>query len=346
MQLINQTPLAAELQVTDVGEQRDGSRKRACLVVAKATFHIDAGRLSLVEHDPVEVLWNERPSELGLLPRDMVPPRPCSGLEVALLGAAYPEGGAPTTERYVRMRVGDLTRSLRVVGDREWAGGVASSPQPFTRMPLTWERAFGGTAEVWIDDHTALPLLHRWNALGRGLDAEAMAKAVAEHHGAAPSFPRLEYTRMLPNLEHPASPITSPRDEPEPYCWAPLPFELGLRLKWQAEAREQRRPELESDWGVWFAHRDWRLPEAPPQGAPVVVEGCRPRGAPFWFAWPAIRVVADYVLGSKSGSQVLFPELLVLMPEQSRATLTYRRWFRFTKSGDGIERSIRLRVEG
>jgi len=39
-----------------------------------------------------------------------------------------------------------LSKSLNVVGDRYWTGGIsgATEPLPFTEMPLNWEHAFGG----------------------------------------------------------------------------------------------------------------------------------------------------------------------------------------------------------
>ena len=68
--------------------------------------------------------------------------------DILLHGHAYAPRGEPTTRVDVTMRVGAVSKSLRVTGDRMYQKGVfgvtAGSPQPFTRMPITYERAYGG----------------------------------------------------------------------------------------------------------------------------------------------------------------------------------------------------------
>jgi hypothetical protein len=122
--------------------------------------------------------------------------------DVVLLGHAYPaERGA--RETLVGLRVGPIRKMVRVVGDRSWvklAGAIVmTDPQPFERIPLVWERAFGG----W-DRGDPDPGNHRCesrNPVGTGFrrrwnDGET---------GVA-----------LPNLEDPAAPIRSFRDRPRP----------------------------------------------------------------------------------------------------------------------------------
>jgi uncharacterized protein YjbI with pentapeptide repeats len=68
--------------------------------------------------------------------------------DVLLRGTAYPPKGADVTCE-VGFSVGEWSKRLRVVGPRTWKpgllfGGTASDPEPFTKMPLTWENAYGG----------------------------------------------------------------------------------------------------------------------------------------------------------------------------------------------------------
>lgn len=69
------------------------------------------------------------------------------GAEVLLKGSCHTPGGRALPECPVRFGVGEWSKSLRVVGPRQW-GGVAgdspSSPAPFTTLPITWANAFGG----------------------------------------------------------------------------------------------------------------------------------------------------------------------------------------------------------
>ncbi|MBV9726865.1 MAG: DUF2169 domain-containing protein, partial [Gammaproteobacteria bacterium] len=65
------------------------------------------------------------------------------GTDVLITGHA--RAPRPTTEMEVLVSVGERQQTLRVLGDRVWRDdGTASTAEPFTEMPLTWERAYGG----------------------------------------------------------------------------------------------------------------------------------------------------------------------------------------------------------
>ena len=356
MQLINQTVVPAELLISEHGTTAAGAKKRAGLLVAKATFEVHAdGSLELVSDDPYPVLFDEEPTPLGILPRDVRPPGG-SEFEVMALAAAYSPNGAPVERRTVTMWVADRRDDLCVFGDRVWVSGggstAMSAPAPFTRMPLMWERAFGGTAIAWLDAHTPLPVSHPYNGLGRGFDPAPMIEGLGTALSCPDTFPRTDYQRALPNVERIDAQITSPDDEPTPACWAPMPLELGLRLKPAADAAmaapdERSREEAVKTAGdrISFALPRWRLPSAPAPRAPIGLTGCRPMDRPFAFRWPRLSVCADYVLGDKRGVRKLVPTALVLLPEEQRFLVTYRDMFAFLLEEDGLERSMRLRLE-
>ena len=67
--------------------------------------------------------------------------------DVVLVGHAYaPVPG--TTAVDVGIRVGPVEKVARVTGDRTWVKSFGmigpTSPEPFEKIPLRWERAFGG----------------------------------------------------------------------------------------------------------------------------------------------------------------------------------------------------------
>lgn len=71
--------------------------------------------------------------------------------EVMLRGTCHVPGGKPLTVCPVRFQVGEWSKTLVCVGPRVWVPGILfgaspSEPQPFLRMPLTWENALGGAA--------------------------------------------------------------------------------------------------------------------------------------------------------------------------------------------------------
>ena len=86
-------------------------------------------------------MWKLAARELGDEPLDFGMPKQRG--EVLVTGSAYPFGG-PRTVCAPRVAIGKVDKTLYVVGERFWKGSAPSEPVPFTEMPITWERAFGG----------------------------------------------------------------------------------------------------------------------------------------------------------------------------------------------------------
>lgn len=120
------------------------SGRMFAVVAVKGTYRIPTGELDV--DAPYALSNTDQPTELGTLPKDMVPWK--KSVDVYVLGKARSE--RPVESLACSVSVGPLQRSFRVVGDRVWQrtpeGLVPSRPQPFTEMPVTWERAFGGVA--------------------------------------------------------------------------------------------------------------------------------------------------------------------------------------------------------
>jgi hypothetical protein len=121
--------------------------------------------------------------------------------DIVLNGHAYATR-RDTREMVVGMRIGQLTKEALVVGERQWLkvmGSVSmSGAAPFEKLPLIYERAFGG----WDRDHPD-PRKHAYearNPVGRGFRA-------------AGGF--VEGIR-LPNVEDPRARIKSLGDRPAP----------------------------------------------------------------------------------------------------------------------------------
>jgi hypothetical protein len=68
--------------------------------------------------------------------------------DVLLHGHAYAPHGRPASVVDVTLRVGEMAKTLRVTGDRTYEkgllGATTTSPEPFLRMPITYERTHGG----------------------------------------------------------------------------------------------------------------------------------------------------------------------------------------------------------
>lgn len=342
LDLVNRTPLAAGLLVAD--PQTGGPRLG--ILVAKATFAVVDGTARLDDEAPFGILDQDEETPLGLLPRDDLP-REDEAFEVVLLGRAHAPSGQPALRMTVRLQVGADRRELVVWGDRTWQGrgkqARPGEPAAFTAMPLTWDRAFGGRCDVEVDREAFVTLDDPRNPAGRGFDPENRARHLGKLLKAPKGYPRLPDERPLANLEDPARPVRRWDDAPRPLCWATVPMTSFLHVeRGVGPVGAPERPQLDLTPGIHHrAHPDLVLTR-PPAGAPVRVDGVRPDG-PWEFALPRLRVLVDYVLGAARGHDELMPHLLLLLPEEQRAVMVWRRVFEYPfRSGE--ERSLRLRT--
>lgn len=356
MQLVNRTPLAAQLDTSDIG-----GLHRIGLVTAKATYRFaPSGSVSLETQAPLPLFVNDEPVRGGILPADLEPRRD-PVFEVILLGHAHAPNGKPIESLTVALSVGATRRELRISGDRRWVcdeGGAMTitRPEPFNRMALGFERAFGGRAVARIDESSELSLQHPLNPHGRGFDAELMATRLGDLLRAPPGFPVLvNDCRALPNVESPAALITRPEDSPEPAGWGTLPRDVPLHAARRARQLSPEPPEIQMaaltspedplaqlDPLLYRAHPDWLLP-IPPRAPHIQLEHLLDEHADVRFHLPDQRVVADYVLGDRTGSRPLLPQTLVLLPDERRFYLVYRLPFTYAHV-PGEERAMRIRL--
>jgi hypothetical protein len=348
MELVNRTPAPALLRVSEVVE----GAPRIGVLTAKATFRVDErGRVDLETAEPLPIFKLDEPTPFGLLPRDDLP-RGGPAFEVILLGQAHALHGRPVNRMMVRLSVGRVSRQLAVFGDRSWTGvegkfarKTITAPEPFETMPLGWERAFGGSAEVLVDEESPVSVSDPRNPAGRGFDPEPLATSLAKQIGVPRGFPRWERRRPLPNVEHPEQLIRRWDDAPDPASWATLPLESTLQGMRAAEAMQGMDPENPTypPPEVFLrAHPDWVI-DRPAAGAPVTLEGLTPEGR-LAFALPRLRVVCDWSVSGGCGSIDLDPLMLVLLPEERRFALVYRHLFDYVYRPN-VERSLRLRLE-
>ena len=152
--------------------------------------------------------------------------------DVTLVGHAYAPGGSSQAAQ-AQLRFGSkktgFERRIAVFGERRWKKAgiklVPEAPKPFKKVPLTWERAFGG------------PTFEK-NPSGVGIAGD-----------------------LLPQLEDPTSLVTSPNDTPEPACFAGMPPRWGLRRAFlgtfDAAWKKSRWPYFPDDF-------DWSFFQAAP----------------------------------------------------------------------------------
>lgn len=249
MRITKDTPFELSLMPWELEPPRT-----VAVMVVKGTFSlVDAGPARVADEQvPVlgEVPWDdgEPPSLRTETDYAVLKPRG----EWYLTGHAY-AAGSPVTVLPVRARVGPLEKQLAVWGDRVWRRGILGSapsePTPFERMPLRWERSFGGAG---------LPA----NPAGRGLAPVAGPEGPVD---------------ALPNLEEPSSPITSRDDRPRPAGMFAIPSIWRTRIEktgtYDEAWRASRWPYFPRDFDFEFfccAPPDQRLREGFFRGDEVI----------------------------------------------------------------------------
>ncbi|MEZ4336771.1 MAG: DUF2169 domain-containing protein [Sandaracinaceae bacterium] len=193
---------------------------------------------------------------------------PKRNAEVIVHGSVFTPEGEPQTTCPATVKLGALEKTIYAIGDRHWRDDEQSAPQPFTVMPITWERAFGGEGFA--------P-----NVSGKG------HAPVETEHGPI---------QFLPNLELPGRMIERPSDTPEPACFGPLDLTRPQRLDKAGTYDEEWLKELfpgcaaDIDWTFWnVAPEDQQQPEPWRGDEPFELRHLHPTEAKIVGRLPGLR---------------------------------------------------------
>ena len=159
---------------------------------------------------------------------------PKTNAEYIISASAFTPGGVPQETCPVSVRIGELEKTIYVVGDRFWRGQKQTKPQPFTQMPITWDRAFGGEG---FDR----------NPLGKGF------QPVETEHGPI---------QFLPNLEIPGKMITTPKQTPNPMGFGPVDLMWPQR---SSKVGTYDQKWLKQDFPGFARDMDWTFHNIAPQ---------------------------------------------------------------------------------
>lgn len=287
------------------------------LVVVKATFGITKKGLTLLDEQPPIRTADEYDGDPATssisAAAETAPSKP--GTDVLVTGCAFPTPGS-RTEAFVSLKLAGLSKALKAVGDRVWErrafGMRATPPSPFIKMPILYERAYGGTDDSNPDAKDRLAT----NPVGIGFRAKRSRRPI---EGSS-----------LPNFEDPGDPMKSPTQILQPMSLGPI------APSWSP------RPELAGTYdGSWMTERMPLLPDdfdsgyfqvAPPdqiiqghiRGAEAVeILGMRPEGA-LRFALPSVRPEVIVKLGA---SRIVPPcgcDTVVIDCEKLQVSLVWR----------------------
>lgn len=311
LQVKNSTPFKASIALLP-----DAHGVDTAYVIVKGTFTIGERLTVADEQLPVALAdeYHDDPQSSSIrIPSDVCLMKP--GTDVVVLGSAWAPAGTPSWRTDVSVSVGPLFKTVRVFGDRVWtstaAGASIAWVAPFVRLPLVWERAFGGSRPT-----AAGPVSDPRNPAGKGL----LAKAGGE----------LLEGAVLPNVEDPSQLIGGPADAPPPAGFAPIApsWEPRRSLAGTYDERWQRdrAPYLPRDFDLRFFHLAASGLVANGYlegGEPVELLGLTPAGTSR-FVLPRLAIDVRYRFDAGTDVRRAVLDTVIIEPDASRLALVWR----------------------
>jgi len=183
------------------------------VVVMKATYDtLPTGETRLADTQ-LPLHLEDESTDFGTIETEIVPAK--AWCDLAVLGHARSRSPKrPIKRMQVSLRIGKFTRSVLVTGDRVWERVLGrlrpSEPVPFTELPITYARAYGGAA--------------------RHPQEDVEAGYFANPHGRGYVLRRDDVVgKPLPNVEEIDQPVRTWQDRPLPAGMAPLERSSVLR---------------------------------------------------------------------------------------------------------------------
>ncbi|MBJ6724519.1 DUF2169 family type VI secretion system accessory protein [Geomesophilobacter sediminis] len=314
MEVVNTTTLANTAITLPDG------KNWSLLVVIKGTWQLrHDGALALAEEQqPVllsPVYYGAPNSSSIRYDSDLLLEKP--GTDCILNGHAWaPKVGVAAVD--VLFAVGPVRKKIRVFGERFWMKALwkvaLSRPLPFERIPLVWERAFGGVDASWPD-----PACHEHfveNPIGRGLRAKKSKLPVDG--------------LRLPNLEDPSFLITKLSDRPDPAGVGVIPPHWQPRArfadKYHEVWRESRFPLLPEGQDLRFnacAAPGLTTPNFLTGTEPVVVENAAKQGR-LSFRLPGVKPEVTVRLANSEEELPIELDTVIVEPDEERVVLVWR----------------------
>jgi hypothetical protein len=311
----NTTGMRAGLTVSTDKDGRD-----QCIVVVKGTFSIGSdGKTTLADEQEqivyADVHYGDPGSTSIKYECDFALFKPRT--DVLVNGHAYAPQGRPVKELLVSLEIGRIKKEVRVVGDRRWQQGLfdlrPSSPTPFVKMLLVYERAFGGS------DHTHENPKKRGtelrNPVGVGFHTNSDSKAIKG--------------TSLPNLEDPRHPIRKWSAAPAPMGFGYLGRGWQPRISFAGTYDDQwlndRSPFLPADFDQQYfqaSPSDQQVPHL--RGGEVVRCLNMTESGALVFAVPEVEVPVVFRFRDREVKPEMKLDTLLIEPDYPRIVLSWR----------------------
>ena len=318
MDFVNQTKLAAGWTM---GFQKDG--RELMVVAVKGTFAIPtrADREPILAGSQVPLVTSDTfTGEPGFsavaYEVDYAHMKPAC--DVLVNGSAHAPNGGPATCVPVGLMLGPVRKHFEVIGERFYELGILGSsvpqPKPFTSLPITYDRAYGG-----VDSHPREP---------------GQVRAYADNPIGVGYYPLTQghdrSGKPMACTREAGKPADEPSQSYRPMAFGPMGRNFKERYKfagtYDKEWTDKRAPYFPADFDYRYfqtAPVDQQMPY-PQGGETVVLENLSPRGR-LVFPLPRFQVPVLFIpYQSKAFEKQAVIDTIVIEPDLERFTMTWR----------------------
>jgi len=316
MDLLNSTGMIAGYTM---GTNPDG--RESLVVVVKGTFTIPK------QGEPVTLAEQQSPLieadtftgapgfSSPVYEVDYAPIKP--NCDVLLNGSAYAPHGKPAQKILVLLKLGSISKTFFVTGDRYWDSGFFTSPSnatEFTVMPISYDIAFGGSDN--FDEDETKHCTYMKNPVGSGFHNRLSSSLVNK--------------TPMPNTEEVNQAVEKPNGEYQPMSFGPIGRGWESRLihagTYDQDWIDNTFPFLPADFNdAYFqsAPEDQQIPY-PKGGEEVLLVNLTPEGRTT-FTLPSIEMpVVFFRKKSENYEAQAVIDTIVIEPDKGVFTMTWR----------------------
>jgi len=306
----NMTPYVA-----DVVFSKDRFGKNLVIAIVKACFDFDEkGECSTSSRErmlPVmhSYSYHDTPERSGIkYPVDIVPEK--KGTDIIINGHVYGHG---QKEAVCGFDMGDLKKKIVVFGKRFWVkrliGLKISEPLPFSKIPLLYDHAFGGS----YDDPEKGSVFFEENPIGKGFEAESGDQA------------------PLPHFEYPDKLIKSLKNKPTPAGLSAIPRSWKQRSihagTYDENWKTQNFPSEPLDFNIRFFNAvpdDQIFKSGLSGGETLVLYRLHSKKQRLRLSIPDVCLSATFRIKEQTVHQKMVIDTCLVEPDEGRLSLTCR----------------------
>lgn len=239
--------------------------------------------------------------------------------DVILNGCAYAPNGKATQKVQVSLKVGDLTKTFNVIGNRTWELGIigisAGEPDEFIKMPISYDNAFGGVDKS--NDNEKKHRAYMPNPVGQGYWVNSDTTII----NAMP----------MPNTEETGKAIKKPNKNYKPMSFGVIARNWEPRYKYAGTYddayMDDKFPFLPDDFSDEYfqsAPKDQQIP-FPKGGEEVVLINLSPRKSRLAFKLPTMNIpVIFFKSKGKDVTVQAVMDTIIFEPDYNLFTITWR----------------------